>query len=73
MKELEQIFEQFKPVQQFLITIGAWVVAHCSIGAFSTLLALFVLLFQLKVVYYSGKLKKIEYDKACQTNKLGDE
>ena len=69
MKEIEQFFESFKPVQQFCITLWAWITVNLDIGWASTFVALMVLLFQLKVVYYTGKLKKIEYDKACQGQK----
>ena len=69
MKELEQLFESFKPVQQFFITIWAWITVNLNIGIASTMVALLVLLFQLKVVYYTGKLKKVEYDKACEGRK----
>lgn len=60
---MKEFFESLKPIQQFVITIGAWLMANCSVSNISTIVALLVLLFQLKVVYYSGKLKKIQYDK----------
>ncbi|MCP4673400.1 MAG: hypothetical protein GY857_19090 [Desulfobacula sp.] len=61
MKELEQIFESFKPVTQFIITCLMGVIGH--LGIITSIVALVVLIFQFKVVYYNGKLKKLEFDK----------
>ncbi len=64
MKELEQFFDSFKPITQFCITCLMGLVAH--LGLITSIVALVVLLFQFKVVYYNGKLKKIKYDKASK-------
>jgi len=66
MKELEQFFESLKPIQQFFITLGAWAMANCSITGFTTILGIVILLLQIPAVYYSIKLKKIQYDKECK-------
>jgi hypothetical protein len=64
MKEFEHIFESFRPITQFLITCGMGILAHLDKCA--SVLALAVLVFQFKVVYYNAKLKKIEYEKECK-------
>ncbi len=61
MKELEQILESLRPLTQMLITCFMGCIAH--LGMITSVVALVVLLFQFKVVYYNGKLKQIEYDK----------
>jgi len=69
MREIEQFFESLKPVQQILISVWAWAIVNLNIGWASTAIGILVMLFHLKVIYYSGKIKKIEYDKACQGQK----
>lgn len=61
MKTLDQIFESFRPVTQFFITCAMGAMAH--VDKVASVVALIVLLFQFRVVYYNGKLKKIEYDR----------
>ncbi len=61
MKELEQIFESFKPLTQFFITCLMGLIGH--LGLVTSIVALVVLLFQFKVVYYNGKIKKLEFKK----------
>ena len=64
MKELEQLFESFRPLTQCFITCLLGIVAQ--LGLITSIIALVVLLFQLRVVYYNGKLKRIQYDKECK-------
>ena len=60
MDTLNTIFESLKPMTNIFLALIMGVVAH--IGTIASIVALFVLLFQLKVVFYNSKLKKIEYD-----------
>ena len=64
MKEFEEIIDSFSPVTQAIIAFCMGLFAHLDVIA--SVIAMVVLLFQLKVVYYNGKLKKIEYDKECK-------
>ncbi|MDD9304374.1 MAG: hypothetical protein HUK40_19330 [Desulfobacter sp.] len=61
MKGLEQIFDSMKPGLQFLITCAMGLLAH--LDKVASVMALAVLIFQFKLVYYNSKLKKIEYEK----------
>lgn len=64
MKALEQIFESFRPITQFSITCAMGVLAN--LDKVASVVALIVLLFQFKVVYYNGKIKKMKYEKECK-------
>ena len=68
---LEQILESLKPAGHFLLTLAMGIFAHLDIIA--SLLAVVVLLFQFKVVFFNGKvkemelkLKRMEYNKECK-------
>jgi hypothetical protein len=71
MKEIEQIFESFRPLTQFCITCAMGVVAH--LDTIASILAIVVLMFQFKVVFLNGKVKgmelklrEMEYEKECR-------
>ena len=63
MKEIEQVFESLRPATQLAFTFLTWLFGN--LNTITAVLAFVVLLFQLKVVYYNGKLKKIKYGKEC--------
>lgn len=67
LESLQDLCESFRPATQFLITLFSWAIGQ--IGTVTAILALIVLAYQLRVVYYTGKLRKLECDKACK----GDE
>ena len=61
---LEQLFESLKPMTQIIVAFAMGVFAHLDVCA--SVIAVLVLLFQLKVSYYKGKREKVAYDKECQ-------
>ena len=52
---------EFKSFNQSIVAFFMAALAHLDVAA--SILALVVLLFQLKVVYYNSKIKKMEYEK----------
>jgi len=60
-KTLGQVLESLSSFTQFCLAGIMGLLAHLDVVA--SVVALLVLLFQFKVVYYNGKLKKIEYNK----------
>jgi len=60
MKELEQIFESLRPVTQVCLACAMGALAH--LDKIASVVALAVLIFQFKVVYYNSKLKRMEYE-----------
>ena len=69
IRTLEQIFEPLKPMTQTILAVLMAVISH--LGLITSIVALFVLLFQLKVLYYKSKREKIAYDKECTGVKNG--
>ena len=64
MKLLEQLFDSLRPWVQFCVTCAMTWLAHLDVIA--SIVALVVLLFQFKVVYYRGKLERLKYNKECE-------
>lgn len=68
MKELvsiwEQLLESLRPITQAIIAFFMGVFAHLDVCA--AVLALVVLLLQLKVLYYKGRREKAAYEKECR-------
>ncbi|MCG8642738.1 MAG: hypothetical protein MI862_23630 [Desulfobacterales bacterium] len=64
MKMIEQLLEPLKPFQQICIACIMSVLAHLDVIA--SIVAVLVLLFQLKVSFYKGKREKAAYDKECK-------
>ena len=64
MKLIDQILEPLRPFTQICLAFLMSVLAHLDIIA--SIVALLVLLFQLKVSFYKGKREKIAYDKECK-------
>ena len=67
MKIIDQILEPLKPLTHICIAFFMSVIAHLDIIA--SIVALLVLLFQLRVSFYKGKREKIAYDKECKGDK----
>jgi len=58
---LKQIFESFTPAEQAVVGFFTWLASHINTG--TAIVALVVLLFNLKVVYYKGKNEQLKYEK----------
>ena len=64
MKIIDQILEPLRPFTHICIAFFMSVIAH--LDKIASIVALLVLLFQLKVSFYKGRREKAAYDKECK-------
>lgn len=61
---IKDLFESLSFFENAMVAFGAWLVAHINVC--TGIVAFIVVLFQLRVVYYNGKLKKKQYENECK-------
>jgi len=61
---IKNIFESFTFLQQFFVAIATYAISHLHIA--TGIVAFFVLLFNLKIVYFRSKKEELEYKKSKQ-------